>query len=112
MMAPGDITRILDALQLLQEQMTKLVAWQVEQKERINLFWTKDWVELKKEVHDVDMRVKQLEVTMHGVPDMVDDHDKRIVELEKFRAQMFVIATLGSMIGSGIIALAIKFIAK
>ena len=65
---------------------------------------------IRSEVDDVDQRVRKIEVDMSGLPIRVEGHDKRIVELEKWRAQVLVLATLGSMVGSGAVALAVKLL--
>lgn len=73
---------------------------------------TSDITEMKKEIRDLDLRLRRQEIDLDGIPDSVMDHDKRIVNLEKFQAQLFVLAALGSILGSGVVALAVRLIAK
>ena len=51
------------------------------------------------ELKEVEIRVRDLEISLNNVPETVRIHDERLRGLEIFKAQVFAWAAAGSILG-------------
>lgn len=66
-----------------------------------------DLVQIRLELKEIENRVRRLEIELSSVPNMVDQHEIRLKGLEIFKAQVLVLAAMGSIVG-GIVSSALQ----
>jgi len=66
-----------------------------------------DLEQVRKELKEIELRVRKLEIELNNVPDLVERHEDRLKGLEIFKAQVLVLAAMGSIVG-GIVSSALQ----
>lgn len=66
-----------------------------------------DLEQVRKELKEIENRVRKLEIELSSIPDLVERHEDRLKGLEIFKAQVLVLAAMGSIVG-GIVSSALQ----
>lgn len=112
---------VLEKLAEIREAQARIEANQSEQKERVALFWSRDWPSLERQLSTLNAKIESIEAKLEGkmsssmgrletkidavetkVMAKVETNNGRISSLENFKAYAMGVSTLLGMLGAWI----------